>query len=72
MTTAAGKEVPAFFLPLLFSFWLYRLHFLIGTPLHTVLWRREIQKDLLRVQFSTLTTHFYHHGQNPDIKLVNT
>lgn len=38
---AAGKEDPRFFLLLLFSFWLYRLHFPKGRPLHMVLGREE-------------------------------
>ena len=38
---AAGKEGPRFFLLLLFSFWLCRLHFPKGRPLHMVLQSSE-------------------------------
>lgn len=37
---AAGREDPRFFLLLLFSFWLCRLHFPEGRPWRRVLWRR--------------------------------
>lgn len=53
---AADKGVPAFSLPPLFSFWLRRLHYLIDTPLHTVLGeenRAELSHELPWVTSAT-------------------
>lgn len=56
MIEVADKVVPAFFLLPLFSFWLCRLHFLIDTPLHMVLRRKEkVSPD-----FCMLDAIFYH------------
>jgi len=45
MIEVADIVVPAFFLLLLFSFWLCRPHFLIDTPLHMVLRRKKIKNN---------------------------